>query len=35
MSMREDPGRTYKFYNDTPVFSFGDGLSYTSFDFKW
>ena len=35
MSMREDPGRTYRFFNETPVFSFGDGLSYTTFDFVW
>uniref|UniRef100_A0A1X7VNC0 Fibronectin type III-like domain-containing protein n=1 Tax=Amphimedon queenslandica TaxID=400682 RepID=A0A1X7VNC0_AMPQE len=35
MSMREYPGRTYKFYNDTPDFSFGDGLSYTTFYLEW
>jgi hypothetical protein len=27
-----NPGRTYRFYTGTPVFKFGEGLSYTSFD---
>ncbi|CAI8041647.1 Probable beta-D-xylosidase 2, partial [Geodia barretti] len=31
MSMRDPPGRTYKFYTGTPVFEFGHGLSYISF----
>jgi len=36
MSMRPDPntgnpGRGYRFYTGMPVYSFGDGLSYTSF----
>lgn len=35
MSMRDPPGRTYKFYTGKPVFSFGDGLSYTTFSYKW
>ena len=35
MSMRDPPGRTYKFYTGTPVYQFGDGLSYTTFDCKW
>lgn len=26
-----NPGRTYKWYNDTPVFEFGFGLQYTTF----
>ncbi|KAI1080205.1 glycoside hydrolase family 3 protein [Whalleya microplaca] len=26
------PGRTYKWYNETPVFPFGHGLHYTSFN---
>jgi len=26
-----NPGRTYRFYTRTPVFHFGEGLSYTSF----
>lgn len=26
-----NPGRTYKWYNDTPVFEFGHGLHYTNF----
>ena len=35
MSMRTSPGRSYKFYTGTPVFHFGDGLSYTTFTYKW
>ena len=35
MSMRDPPGRTYKFYTGTPVFEFGHGLSYTTFSFVW
>ena len=35
MSMRDSPGRTYKFYTGTPVFEFGQGLSYTTFTFDW
>jgi hypothetical protein len=35
MSMRDPPGRTYKFYTGTPVFEFGSGLSYTTFSFVW
>ena len=35
MSMRVPPGRSYKFYTGTPVFQFGRGLSYTTFDVKW
>ncbi|KAJ4760361.1 beta-xylosidase 1 [Rhynchospora pubera] len=36
MRMRPDssnglPGRTYRFYTGTPVYSFGDGLSYTDY----
>jgi beta-D-xylosidase 4 len=34
MSLRpgtHSPGRTYKWYNDTPVFEFGTGLHYTNF----
>lgn len=35
MSMRASPGRTYKFYTGKPLFSFADGLSYTTFTYKW
>lgn len=36
MRMRPDssngyPGRTYRFYTGTPVYSFGDGLSYSTY----
>ncbi|KAF1949057.1 glycoside hydrolase [Byssothecium circinans] len=34
MSLRpgaHNPGRTYRWYNDTPVFEFGTGLHYTNF----
>ena len=30
-----NPGRTYKWYTGTPVFEFGFGLHYTTFDFAW
>lgn len=33
MSMRAGPGRGYRFYTGTPVFSFGEGLSYTTFSY--
>ncbi|KAH8816533.1 glycoside hydrolase superfamily [Xylogone sp. PMI_703] len=29
------PGRTYKWYNGTPVLPFGYGLHYTNFSFTW
>ena len=38
MQMRphdSSPGRTYKFYTGTPVFPFGFGQSYTTFDYQW
>ena len=39
MNMRPDPatgypGRTYRFYNGETVFSFGDGISYSSIEHK-
>ncbi len=38
MQMRpspKNPGRTYKFYTGQPVFEFGFGLSYTTFNYTW
>ena len=29
--VRSYPGRTHRFYTGTPVYKFGDGLSYTTF----
>ncbi|KAI0319841.1 beta-xylosidase [Amylostereum chailletii] len=29
------PGRTYKWYTGTPVFEFGSGLHYTTFELSW
>eukprot|EP00475_Leptophrys_vorax_P024823 TRINITY_DN343_c0_g1_i1.p1 TRINITY_DN343_c0_g1~~TRINITY_DN343_c0_g1_i1.p1 ORF type:complete len:746 (+),score=247.05 TRINITY_DN343_c0_g1_i1:83-2320(+) len=31
MEMAKYPGRTYRYYSETPLFSFGHGLSYTTF----
>eukprot|EP01095_Lingulamoeba_sp_RSL-Kostka_P009401 TRINITY_DN3243_c0_g2_i1.p1 TRINITY_DN3243_c0_g2~~TRINITY_DN3243_c0_g2_i1.p1 ORF type:complete len:488 (+),score=165.70 TRINITY_DN3243_c0_g2_i1:127-1590(+) len=33
MTMRDYPGQTYKFYTGNPVFEFGHGLSYTTFEY--
>ncbi|KAG6862638.1 hypothetical protein C0993_002282, partial [Termitomyces sp. T159_Od127] len=38
MSLRPsstNPGRTYKWYQETPVFEFGHGLHYTTFEVQW
>ena len=32
MSMTASPGRSYKYYEGRPTFTFGHGLSYTTFD---
>ncbi|KAG6896619.1 hypothetical protein C0992_007087 [Termitomyces sp. T32_za158] len=38
MSLRPsstNPGRTYKWYQGVPIFEFGHGLHYTTFDVQW
>ncbi|EGD75268.1 hypothetical protein PTSG_06921 [Salpingoeca rosetta] len=35
MSMTTGPGRSYKYYTGTPLFAFGFGLSYTTFNLTW
>ncbi|KJE94694.1 beta-xylosidase [Capsaspora owczarzaki ATCC 30864] len=35
MDMRAGPGRTYRFYTGTPLFEFGHGLSYSTFQYTW
>ncbi|KAL6066428.1 Beta-xylosidase/alpha-L-arabinofuranosidase 2, variant 3 [Balamuthia mandrillaris] len=35
MNMTQYPGRTYKYYADTPIWSFGHGLSYTTFSYTF
>ncbi|KAG5654647.1 hypothetical protein H0H81_009895 [Sphagnurus paluster] len=30
-----NPGRTYRWYKDTPVYEFGHGLHFTSFNVNW
>ena len=35
MSMSNAPGRTYRYYTGTPLWSFGYGLSYTQFNLSW
>ena len=29
------PGRTYRFFDGSPVYEFGTGLSYTTWSFEW
>jgi len=35
MDMNNGKGRTYKYYQGTPLYEFGYGLSYTNFTLKW
>jgi hypothetical protein len=35
MAMDAGPGRTYRYYTGTPVWAFGEGLSYTTFSIEW
>merc|ERR1712228_308652 len=35
MSLSAHGGITYQYYNGVPLWPFGWGLSYTSFDLKW
>jgi hypothetical protein len=35
MSMQAGPGRSYKFYTGTPLYTFGYGISYTTFSLAW
>mmetsp|Transcript_8016 Transcript_8016/g.8854 ORF Transcript_8016/g.8854 Transcript_8016/m.8854 type:complete len:761 (+) Transcript_8016:22-2304(+) len=35
MSMTNPPGRSYRYYTGTPLWTFGHGLSYTTFKMEW
>jgi len=35
MNMNDAPGRTYRYYTETPLWPFGFGLSYTQFQLTW
>jgi hypothetical protein len=35
MSMRDGPGRSYRFYTGNAVYQFGTGMSYTNFTYQW
>jgi len=33
-NMSQGPGKSYRFYSGTPIYDFGDGMSYTSFSYQ-
>ena len=35
MDLRNESGCTYRYYTGNPLWTFGYGLSYTTFDYKW
>ena len=35
MNLRDNGGITYRYYQGTPLYWFGHGLSYTNFTYKW
>ena len=35
MSLRDNGGCTYRYYTGKPLWTFGDGMSYTTFNYSW